>query len=174
MSGITYLAYGSNMWRRRIELRLGTCKMLGVASLRGFSLRFHKRGGDGSGKCDAYHTGDITDTLYGVVYSLSEYQREMLDGFEGPGYASREVPVRTRSGMLTAYTYVAKVGHLQPELQPFEWYKSIVVAGARAHLLPADYIERLTAVCAVTDPDSTRHAHHQAILDEAVEAPGAD
>jgi gamma-glutamylcyclotransferase len=174
MSRIPYLAYGSNMWRRRIELRLGACELLGIAILRKFSLRFHKRGGDGSGKCDAYHTGDFSDTLYGVVYSLTRYQRDMLDEIEGPGYDSLEVPVRTRSGMLTAYTYVAKAGHVQPGLQPFEWYKSIVVAGARAHILPEVYVESLTTVYAVSDPDSERHAHHQAILDEAAEALGDD
>ncbi len=162
------------MWLRRIERRLGPCEVLGIAIVRGFSLRFHKRGRDGSGKCDAYHTGDITDTLYGVVYSLSQYQRDMLDELEGPGYASREVPVRTRSGILTAYTYVAKPEHLHSELRPFVWYKSIVVAGARAHALPAAYVERLAAVHAVPDPDGARHARHQAILDETVGVVGDD
>lgn len=162
------------MWRRRIELRLGSCELLGVASLRGYALRFHKIGRDGSGKCDAYHTGDSNDSLYGVVYALSENQRDLLDELEGPGYASREVTVRMRAGMSTAYTYVAKSEHLEPELRPFEWYKSIVVAGARAHALPPGYQERLMAVAAIPDPDAERHALHQAILDQAVHAVGDD
>ncbi len=156
VSSIRYLAYGSNMWPRRIELRLGPCEAIGTASLRGYALRFHKRGRDGSGKCDAFHTGNPADTMYGVIYSLSQAQRDMLDAIEGSGYASRDVSVSTRSGMLTAYVYLARVGHVDADLQPFSWYKAIVVAGARAHGLPAHYIECLAAVCASTDRRADR------------------
>jgi len=164
-AGIQYLAYGSNMWPRRIKQRLGPCETVGIASLRGYALRFHKRGGDGSGKCDAFHTGDLTDSLYGVVYSLSQYQRDMLDEFEGPGYASQNISVRTRSGELTAYAYVARAEHVDTGLQPFSWYKSIVVDGARVHALPEYYIESLAVVWSQSDPDSERDAHHLAMLD---------
>jgi len=156
-SRIRYLAYGSNMWPRRIELRLGPCEAAGIASLREYALRFHKRGGDGSGKCDAFHTGNPADTLYGVVYSLSQAQREMLDEIEGPGYASRDVSVRTQSGMLTAYAYLARTGHVDADLRPFSWYKAIVVAGARAHGLPAHYIDSLAATCASSDRCADRN-----------------
>jgi gamma-glutamylcyclotransferase len=161
-----YLAYGSNMWPRRIALRLGACEVAAVVSVEGYALRFHKRGRDGSGKCDAFHTGNSADTLHGVVYSLSRVQRDMLDQFEGPGYASRNVTVSTDSGTLTAYAYTAKPEHVDPDLQPFDWYKSIVMAGARAHALPTHYIERIAAVCASPDPDTDRHSHHLAILGE--------
>jgi hypothetical protein len=172
MSSIQYLAYGSNMLPRRIELRLGACVTVGLASLRGYALRFHKRGGDGSGKCDAFHTGDHADTLFGVVYSLSLTQREMLDEFEGPGYTSQQVSVRTYAGVMTAYTYVAREEHVEDGLRPFSWYKSIVVAGAYVHELPPSYIEHLTAVSSLSDPDAERHAQHQAIIDEAGWTPG--
>ena len=163
-----YLAYGSNMWRRRIELRLGGCELSAVVSLDGYALRFHKRGGDGSGKCDAYQTGNPTDSLYGVVYSLTSAQRDMLDEFEGPGYTSETVSVRTRSGLLTAYAYVARSEHVEADLQPFGWYKSIVLAGARAHALPAHYIESIAAVSSLPDPDPDRNGHHLAMLDRDV------
>lgn len=171
MSTIRYLAYGSNMLPRRIELRLGPCERVGAASLSGYELRFHKRGRDGSGKCDAFHTGNHGDALFGVIYSLSRDQRELLDEVEGSGYVSREVAVRTRAGILTAYTYVAKEEHVEDGLQPFSWYKSIVVAGARVHALPSHYIDLLTTVDALSDPDIERHAHHQAIVDASVHTP---
>lgn len=167
-----YLAYGSNMLLRRIELRLGACEAVGVASLAGYALRFHKRGRDGSGKCDAFRTGDPADTLYGVVYALSEAQRSRLDELEGPGYGSRDVRVRIPSGELTAYAYVARPGHVDAELLPFEWYKSIVVAGARDHGLPGHYVETITTVSALTDPDSERHSMHVEILEAGGKAPG--
>jgi gamma-glutamylcyclotransferase len=160
-----YLAYGSNMLPHRIELRLGRCASLGVASLQGYALRFHKRGRDGSGKCDAFETGDAADVLYGVVYTLSETQRELLDDFEGPGYASRDVRVHTSSGVLTAYAYVAKPAHVDARLKPFHWYKSIVEAGARVHDLPEHYVERISATGVLTDPDVERTSQHLAILE---------
>lgn len=174
MSKIRYLAYGSNMLPRRIELRLGPCEALGAGSLAGYELRFHKRGRDGSGKCDAFRTGDPSDTLFGAVYSLSRDQREMLDEFEGPGYVSREISVLTRGGILTAYTYVAREEHVEHGLRPFSWYKSIVVAGARAHALPAHYVERITSIGALSDPDPERHAHHQAIVAASVHPPAGN
>jgi len=161
---IRYLAYGSNMWRHRIELRLGVCELVGVVSLGEYALRFHKRGGDGSGKCDAFHTGNSADALYGVVYSLTRTQRDMLDEFEGPGYITRDVSVRAQSGKFTAYVYVARPEHVEADLRPFDWYKSIVVAGARAHALPAHYVESIDRVGASADPDSERDTHYIAIL----------
>ena len=97
-----------------------------------------------------------------------EAQRTLLDDFEGPGYASRDVRVEVPSGELTAYAYVARPGHLDADLLPFEWYKSIVLAGAHEHGLPGHYIESITAVSALTDPDSERHSLHQAILEAGV------
>ena len=165
VSTIRYLAYGSNMLPRRIEQRLGSCEALGVVSLGGYALRFHKRGRDGSGKCDAFHTADPTHALFGVVYALTAEQQRMLDEFEGPGYLCRDVNVRMRSGVVTAYAYVAKPGHVDADLRPFHWYKSIVLAGARAHGLPSSYIEEIISVRSTPDPDVERHAHHVAMLD---------
>jgi len=173
-SDVYYLAYGSNMWRRRIELRLGNCEPLGAASLREYTLRFHKRGRDGSGKCDAFHTGTLSDALYGVVYRLNRAQSEALHEHEGPGYTTRQVSVRTRSGSLTAYTYVAKQDHVEGGLDPFVWYKALVVAGARAHGLPARYVEALSSITAVSDPDLERHALHQRILEDSLQAAAGD
>lgn len=166
MPEILYFAYGSNMWPRRIELRLGACEVVGVVRLDQYALRFHKRGRDGSGKCDAFHTGNAADALHGVVYSLSHVQRNMLDEFEGPGYLSRNVTVRAESRLFTAYAYVAKPEHVDSDLQPFAWYKTIVMAGARAHALPAHYIQSIASVCSSTDPDSERDTHHLAMLEE--------
>ena len=165
MPEILYLAYGSNMLPRRIEQRLGRCEPMGAVSLDGYALCFHKRGGDGSGKCDAYQTGVSTDILYGVVYSLTRRQRDLLDGFEGPGYASRNVSVNAGASSLTVYAYVARSEHVETALQPFGWYKSIVLAGARTHGLPAHYIARIAAVGSLSDPDRDRDSHHLAMLD---------
>ena len=63
-----YFAYGSNLHPARLAARTPSCHALGRAVLARHVLRFHKRGRDGSAKCDAWFTGDPTDRLYGVVY----------------------------------------------------------------------------------------------------------
>ena len=73
--------------------------------------------------------------------------------------------MRARSDLLTAYAYVARSEHVQADLQPFGWYKSIVLAGARAHALPAHYIASIADVGSLPDPDAGRNSHHLAMLD---------
>ena len=41
-------------------------------------------------------------------------------------------------------------------LQPYDWYKRLIVEGARFHGLPEDYITAIEAVSCATDPNSTR------------------
>lgn len=164
-----YLAYGSNMLSRRIEERLGRCRVHGTVSVGGFSLRFHKRGRDSSGKCDAFFTGDPSDVLHGVVYELSERQRATLDGFEGAGYESRDLSIDAASGVLEIYTYVARAQYIEPALRPFPWYKSIVVAGALANGLPVDYVEYLRGIETVPDDDARRMALHLALLEDGAD-----
>ena len=86
-----YFGYGSNLLAARIERRLGPCEWLGAASFAGHALRFHKRGGDGSGKCDAFRTGDPGDRLWGGLFRLDDRQLAELDRIEGPGYERRTV-----------------------------------------------------------------------------------
>lgn len=46
-----YFAYGSNLCVRRLRRRVPSARALGPARLDGWTLRWHKRGEDGSGKC---------------------------------------------------------------------------------------------------------------------------
>jgi len=167
-----YFAYGSNMWRARIEERLGPCRPVATARLEGRALRFHKAGGDGSGKCDAFLTGAGGDVLYGVVYEITAAQRRLLDRFEGPGYAASRLAVQSRAGVLDAFAYVAHETVLDPGARPFDWYKALVLEGARRARLPHAYIDRIRAVDAIPDPDPERATRHRALLSEAV-APGS-
>jgi gamma-glutamylcyclotransferase len=47
---------------------------------------------------------------------------------------------------------------------PYDWYKALVIAGAREHGLPADYIAALAAAPAKPDPDKIRAARNLAAL----------
>ena len=83
---IEYFAYGSNLSYARLAARIGRCAVLGTAELRGFRLEFHKRGADGSAKCNAHRTDYHADSVLGVIYVISEVQKSVLDRYEGVGF----------------------------------------------------------------------------------------
>jgi hypothetical protein len=163
-----YFAYGSNMLQPRIEERLGVCRRIASGWLVGHSLRFHKNGGDGSGKCDCFGTRAQSDTLHGVVYDLSSEQAERLDSVEGPGYARRAVIICNDTGSLRVYAYFANPGHIDTGLLPFCWYKGLVLAGAIRAGLPQHYVDEIRAVLAVQDPDHGRRARNQSLFEANV------
>jgi gamma-glutamylcyclotransferase (GGCT)/AIG2-like uncharacterized protein YtfP len=166
-----YFAYGSNMATPRLGARLDRVEFVDVATLRGHRLAFHMAGDDGSAKCDAFYTGEPTDTVIGVVFRIEAREKPLLDSIEGlgVGYAQKQVRVTARQGgRLEAFTYCAM--RIADGLRPFAWYRGHVLHGAGEHGLPADYIRGIEAVEAVADPDAGRHAAEMAIYDSRVVA----
>src|SRR5262249_15977161 len=105
-----YFAYGSNMLKARLEARVGHVLPGVTGSIRGYRLRFHKRSGDNSGKCNMMYTGCQKDVVYGVVFEISETQQDALDRAEGlgSGYDIEEVSIRLPDGIeKSACAYVA-------------------------------------------------------------------
>ncbi len=159
-----YFAFGSNMSSRRLRQRVPGAKPLGTYSLERHELRFHKYNKDGSGKCDAFYTGDKSDVVLGVLYEIDESEKAALDRAEGLGYGydEKEVFVYGAEGNVEkAVTYYAT--KLDESLQPYTWYKEHVLAGAREADLPAAYIAGIEAVEAIRDPDLKREAEQRAI-----------
>jgi gamma-glutamylcyclotransferase len=147
-----YFAYGSNMLSRRLRAadRAPSARPLAVARLSQHRLSFDKLSDrDGSGKCDAEHSGQLTDCVIGVVYRIDACEQVALDLVEGVGIGYRrcEIEVDSDVARLRCRTYLATLK--QPGLRPFDWYKALVVAGAREHGLPVAYIEALLRVDAV-------------------------
>jgi gamma-glutamylcyclotransferase len=168
MSGsILYFAYGSNMATQRLRARIASARRVCIASLSGHRLAFHKvSDSDRSGKCDASHTGDPSDRVLGVVYSLAHGAFTALDRFEGRGvgYERRCLTVHSTLGeALEAEVYLAT--RIDPSLRPFDWYKEHVLRGAVAAALPAPYIASIDAVAAQLDPDPQRRRRELAIYD---------
>ena len=62
-SPVQILSYGSNMLLRRMLERAPSVKVIGIARLEGFALNWHKRSGDGSGKCDVQETERSLDVV---------------------------------------------------------------------------------------------------------------
>ena len=165
-----YFAYGSNMHPQRLEQRVPSSRALTWARLAHHRLCFHKNGKDGSGKCNVLFTGDARHQVCGVVYRMCAGERHLLDAAEGLGAGydlTRQTVVCHQGHEHEVFFYVATPTHIDDRLQPFAWYKQLVVDGARAHGLPAHYLAQLREVVAVDDPDPVRAALHLGILDRS-------
>ena len=162
---VLYFAYGSNMAAPRLQARIGSTRVVCVASLASHRLAFHKiSNGDGSGKCDAAYTGVASDRILGVVYSRAPSALTVLDRYEGRGmgYERRRVEVRSFvDDALEAEIYVAT--RVDPSLRPFDWYKEHVLRGALAAKLPREYVAMIEAVAADRDPDAERRRRELAV-----------
>jgi hypothetical protein len=163
-ASVHVFSYGSNMLTRRLRDRAPSATPIGVGQLNGYTLRWHKRSRkDGSGKCDIVATGVASDCVHGVIFAIDADDKRGLDNAEGlgHGYDEKRVVALVDGVPVTAVAYVAT--DIDPSLRPYDWYKALVVAGAREHRLPAEYVRALEAVRSVPDPDRTRAAKHLAL-----------
>ncbi|MCP5139538.1 MAG: gamma-glutamylcyclotransferase [Chromatiales bacterium] len=162
---VLVFCYGSNMLTARIQARCRSASCLGIAELRGYELRWHKRSIDGSGKCDVV-AGSAHSAVFGVVYTVPWSEKADLDRAEGlgNGYDERTVSVRLQGNPIDVALYSAT--NTDAALKPYTWYVALVVEGARQHGLPPDYVSQLAATEAVQDANCERHDLHMAILQE--------
>ncbi len=160
-----YFAYGSNMSERRLRKRVSSAQKIGVATLPGHQLVFHKKSeNDGSGKCDAYPTLESNDGVIGVLFELDRSEKLLLDGVEGigVGYEQRIIGITLDNGSrYEAFAYFAIC--IDPSLKPYHWYKEHVLRGAVENSLPETYIKSIQCVESIADPNSKRTLHELSI-----------
>lgn len=156
-----YLAYGSNLHPLRIGMRVESARLLGTAFVDGWSLKFHKRGKDGSGKCNIVAGGE---GIHAAIYHLSDGHRRVLDRIEGLGYGYETGTIDV-PGFGACHVYVGDPAYLDDSLAPFDWYKALVLLGAHYHGFPAGYVAAVSAVSAEADPDAVRRAENEFIID---------
>lgn len=163
---LKYFAYGSNMHPLRLRQRVPSCRPLGIAKLGGYTLRFHKRGQDGSGKCNILYTGRGPDQVIGVVYAMEAIEKPRLDRAEGLGKGYEEVTLNIliEDNEQMVFCYQAQPNYIDDTLKPFSWYKELVLGGSRAHRLPEAYVRQLELLEALPDADRARTAMHLRIL----------
>ncbi len=161
---VAYLAYGSNLYPRRLAARVGEPVAARTVRIGGWALRFHKRSLDGSGKCDIVPAPDAH--IYGVVYSLTLAAKRRLDQIEGVGFGYSSTEIHHPEHGLMA-TYRAHSRAVDGALRPYAWYHQLVVAGARHHGFPGDYMDSLHMVTPVEDPDPHRHAREIRVIQTA-------
>ncbi len=156
---ILYFAYGSNMLTERLVRRCPSASPVGPAVLEDHALAFSKIGNEGSGKATIVErTGEAA---FGVVFTLDVAERDLLDRFEGRGNGYDRIDdcavrLLKADATVSACTYKAPPAFRDASLLPFDWYHALVIAGARQHGLPEDYVARLAAVPYRPDPDRSR------------------
>lgn len=161
---INYFAFGSNLSTKRLLQRLPAAGLGDVAILRHHRLCFRNNAQGESGKCDIEYTGNHNDDVYGIIYRLSESEKQLLDGYEtaGFGYLDKPVQVITPDGeSIEAVTYYA--GTSESMHPPYHWYKQHVLRGAIEHVFPAEYIAAIEAVHSIEDPSPDRAGKELAI-----------
>lgn len=143
-----------------------SCRCVAQAELAGYRLRFHKIGRDGSGKCNAERTGDDGERVLGVIYELAGRDKRRLDEAEslGAGYNEERLSLSGSGGSQEAFTYFADPDHIDESLQPFEWYRQLVLWGARYHRFSDRYIIAIAGQRALLDPISSRPARYRGLL----------
>ena len=159
-----YFSYGSNMLTVRLRERTQSAVPVRTGQITRRRLTFNKVSTDGSGKCDIEQTDKDTDLVYGIIYRISVEDKQALEKAEGvgKGYDESTIEVATSEGTERAITYIAT--SKDPSLNPYHWYKALVVCGALEHGLPAYYVDWIRTIRSKEDFDVERRAKNEAIL----------
>jgi cation transport regulator ChaC len=146
---IWYFAYGSNMHQGTFTERRGIRPLEArVGRIVGYRLRFNLEGRPAGKAAPANICPDSSQEVWGVLYRIT--RRDMLrldstEGVPGRGYRPMWLDAGDADGnSLTAIAYVA----LGKEIDgtPSRRYISLLREGARAHGLPAYWVQFLDSV----------------------------
>jgi len=159
-----YLAYGSNLLPARLRARIPDARLVGTCRIPGRRLAFHLAGSDGSAKCDI--PPEAGSCAYGALYRLDGEGWSRLDAIEGlqVSYVRQGLRVLDSPKTRTAEAYVAIEERIDEGLRPYGWYKSLVLAGARYHGFPEEYVSSIGNVPELPDPDRSRALENLGVL----------
>lgn len=165
---VHYLAYGSNLHPLRLAVRVPSARVVGIVEMPGYMLAFHKRSIDGSGKCLVHTEQGVSCKTYGVLYEFDAQEKAQLDAVEGKnkGYHEQLVQFQLNGETYTPYIYIAQSTHIDLSLAPYHWYKNLVLAGARYHNFPPQYIAAIEAIPSKGDPDVKRAQENENLLQQ--------
>lgn len=139
---VWYFAYGSNLSRAQVRSRAGEILEERLARLDNYEVVFNKKARGGTATANIRPAPG--ETVYGVLYRLTEAGLRALDRFEGvpEHYRRIEVTVVDQAGnRIPAQTYIAT--RVERGLKPASHYLQTILQGAAEHGLPEDYIESL-------------------------------
>ena len=156
-----YAAYGSNLHPLRLSGRLSSARLVGTSFLSDWSLRFHKRSLDKSGKCNIVSGGN---GIHIAIFDISRTDKTLLDRIEGLGSGYTQISLAVPE-VGECMSYAAEGSFVDDSLVPYEWYKELVLLGARAHSFPTKYLDDIERVIAAKDPDPRRNAEQWKTVD---------
>jgi len=145
---VLYFAYGSNMKTERMSKRVPSANAVGRAKILNKRLVCNKKSKYGSGKANL--TDSPGDVVWGVLYEITDADLRKLDRFEGDYRRVAVEVLNEQEHPIVVQTYVS--GKLTTEPIPYDWYKALIVEGAREHRLPEDYLKLLEGLPAKPDP----------------------
>jgi hypothetical protein len=130
-----YFAYGSNMLLTRLRTRVTYVHDNLSGQLRNYRFRYNKQAQDGSSKANVVAAPD--QVVHGVCFEIDDEDFKKLVEIER-GYIPVEVPIYTTSrGLIISKTFRSeKLSNAMPKSD----YVTTVVAGAREHDIPEEYI----------------------------------
>ena len=141
---VAYFAYGSNMSTERLQEpgRAPSAKPLGRAKLPSKRLVCNKKSTDCSGKANLIDSTE--DTVWGVLYEIDSAELDNLGRAER-NYTLKSLDVITdQDSLVKAYVYVSS--ELTEDARPYDWYKELLIKGAREYGLPASYVKYLEQI----------------------------
>lgn len=145
-----YFAYGSNMDSKRINSRIDSAEVVGIALIRDYQLEMNKRGLDGSAKANIVPRED--KLVWGVIYKIAYEDWGILDTFER-GYDRLTIQVELNHGTyIEAMVYVStRSEDLTDDLLPFSWYRAMLIRGSEENHLPFEYREHIASFPVCSD-----------------------
>ncbi len=168
MSTFSYFAYGSNMLleRLRAQDRCPSARVIGSGLVQDYELCFAKRSKDGSGKATLVQR--TSARVHGVLFAVDESERDQLKKTEGAGthyHGVDDFPVLdVREGTIRqAMSFFAASDYFETNLQPFDWYVALVIAGAQQNASPEDHLQILLNVETIADPIEDRPTRIEAL-----------
>ncbi len=164
MKTFLYFAYGSNMLTERLQARCPSAKFAGVAYICGYELRFSKRSIDGSGKATIVESKGSSEKLYGALFEIDSNDLSALDEAEGKGYTRENnfcvFDINNDQKIMTT-TYIAEKE--EAGLLPYDWYKDLIITGAKQSGLPQGYISQLEKIKSKKDLSAKRESRLAAL-----------
>jgi gamma-glutamylcyclotransferase len=149
----------------RLRERAPSAERIGIFTLVEYALRFHKVSkNDGSGKCDAFFTGNPDDRVVGALFEISDSEKVALDNAEGLGYGYLDKTIKVSDAQgnnFEAITYYAT--SIDPSLFPYSWYLCHVIYGAKETGVPNSYFDAIESTKSIEDPNKERDAKEREI-----------
>ncbi|VVC86679.1 unnamed protein product [Leptidea sinapis] len=146
---VLYFAYGSNLYKRRMQINVPSAVFIGPAVLKDYRLDFNKYSSNWRGAA-ATIVEDPGNVVWGAVWSMNPGEILKLDKQE-EGYFAKSVRVHTTEGFeITARTYQmfenppkARTNFLPEDRRPSDTYLEVILMGAIESGLPAEFIQLL-------------------------------